>query len=401
MESFFKRLPVLAALCLLAVLHGPRASGQSVGRTATASSFEVDPDCRPSLVRRAVPFDHLSLGGLLGCSASSVLPWSLSFSPAEDTAYVSLFGGLIGNGGCLIAKVDVATRALDGLIQVEESPEEIVFTTFPNGSMRYGWVTCSSESTVVVFDAQDEIVASIAIPVESGTGWPTAFPFGLAVSEDQSRVYVGTLDGSGRVLVLDGRVPALLPWETLHLGTDRSFGRLIVSGDELLLPATRYHASGQGSTAEVIFVDPGQVGGAVALPLASADDGTTFPSAQDMALACDGRLFVVGFDMGPQIIVVNRFTKSIAGTLPTFTGQPMGKFQALALSSKGLLAVADFFTHEVSLYDIWGEHWLGMVDDSAYTGSHSQFSELQFDAGGDRLWFVGHTSQNLAFLGIP
>ena len=391
----------LAALSLLGALHGPHASAQSAVRAGAKDAFPVDPDCRPTRVRPALPYDHLSLGGLLGCSASSVLPWSVSFSPAGDTAYVSLFGGLFGNGGCLLAKVDVGTRALDGLIQVEESPEEIVFTTFPNGSMRYGWVSCSSESTVVVFDAQDEIVTSIAIPVESGTGWPTAFPFGLAVSEDQSRVYVGTLDGSGRVLALDGRVPALIPSETLHLGTDRTFGRLIVSGDELLLPSTRFHASGQGSTAEVVFVDPDHAAGAVVLPLASADDGTTFPSAQDMALACDGRLFVAGFDMGPQIYVVNRFTRSLARTLPTFTSQSMGKFQALALSSKGLLAVADFFTQEVTLYDVWGERWLGLVDDGAYTGPHSQFSELQFDAAGDQLWVVGHVSQNLAFLGIP
>jgi DNA-binding beta-propeller fold protein YncE len=391
------RLSAAAGLVLLSLISGAQSSS-GVG-PARFRSWDVD--CRPSRVSPAIPFGHLALGSYLGCSADSALPWSVAFAPGGQFAYVSLFGGLIGNGGCLLAKVDVASHLVTSLIQVEESPEEMVFTSFPNGNMRFGWVGCSSASSVVVFNTGDQIVASIPIPADAGSGWPTAFPSGLVVSPDQKRVWVGTLDGSGRIFALDGRVPALLPAETIHLGPNRAVGRMQFANGELIIPATRMHAAGQGSTAELIFLDPRDPANRTVLPLATSADGSAFPSAQDLALACDGRVFVVGFDLGPSIYVVSAATRSLLRTLPTFTSHSQGKFQALGLSPQGLLAVADFYTNEVSLYDTWGERWLGLVDATAYTSVHTQLNELAFTPDGRELWFACHTSENLAFSSVP
>ncbi len=390
-------LVLIAGASLLA----PTPRAQSAQRLPPREDAGIDLDCRPHPVLEAEPFTHVDLGSYIGCGADSALPWSAAFAPDGSSVYVSLFGGFIGGSGCLIARIDPDTKAVVGTFSVDEAPEEIVFTTRPDGEWRHGWVSCSSASSVVAFDRSSHVVASIAIPFDAGSGWPTAFPYGLAVSADQSRVYVGTLDGSGKIWVIDAVSLALLPAETLSFGADRGFGRLLFADEDLVVPSTLYHPGFLGSTAELFFVDPGDPGGATRIELDTSSTSSLYPSPQDAALLCDGRLFVAGFDMGASLFVFDAHSRSLLRSLPTFTSQPDGKFQSLGLSNRGLLAVADFWTNELSLYDAWREEWLGLVDDTAYTAYHAQLNELVFDVEGRELWVPSYSSDNLAILRVP
>jgi len=373
---------------------------QNAGPLPLRAPIGIDTDCRPYHVLPAEPLTDIDLSSYIGCSAGSALPWSAAFAPDRSSVYVSLFGGTIGGSGCLIVRIDPNSKAVLSAFSVDEGPEEIVFTTRPDGTWRHGWVSCSSASSVVVFDRSNHVVASIAIPFASGSGWSTAFPFGLAVSPDQSCVYVGTLDGSGKIWVIDAISRVLLPSETVSLGVGRGFGRLCFADDDLVVPSTLFHSGWQGSTAEVFFVDPADPGGATRIELATSSSSFLFPSPQDVALLCDGRLFVAGFDMGANLFVFDAPTRSLLRTLPTFTSQPDGKFQSLGLSSRGLLAVADYWTNELTLYDAWREEWLGLVDSSASTAYHAQLNELVFDPDGRELWVPSFASENLAVLSV-
>ena len=73
-----------------------------------------------------------------------------------------------------------------------------------------------------VFDAQDHVIATIAIPFDPLDPWGTAFPFGLAVSPDQSRVYVGTMDGRGKVFAIDTETLTLRTSETIRISARRA-----------------------------------------------------------------------------------------------------------------------------------------------------------------------------------
>ncbi len=404
MHSYLKAAGLARPVLLL--LSGLGLFASSVGAQSTSplplrAPIGFDPNCRPYHVLPVEPLTDVDLSTYIGCSAGSALPWSAAFAPDRSSVYVSLFGGTIGGSGCLIARVDPTSKTVLDAFSVDEGPEEIVFTSRPDGTWRHGWVSCSTASSVVVFDRSSHVVARIAIPFASGSGWSTAFPFGLAVAPDQSRVYVGTLDGSGKIWVIDAVTRVLLPAETVSLGADRGFGRLCFADDDLVVPSTLSHSGWQGSTAEVFFVDPADPGGATRIELATSSSSTLFPSTQDAALLCDGRLFVAGFDMGASVFVFDAPTRSLLRSLPTFTSQPDGKFQSLGLSSRGLLALADYWTNELTLYDAWREEWLGLVDSSAYTAHHAQLNELVFDPEGRELWVPSFASENVAILSVP
>jgi DNA-binding beta-propeller fold protein YncE len=284
---------------------------------------------------------------------------------------------------------------------VGSGPQEIAFVTAAPGQIRYGFVTNSSGSSVSVFNGQHQVVATIPIPFDPLSPFPTAFPFGLAVAPDQSRVYVGTLDGSGVVHVIDVERLDLLPAAALRFGARHGFGRLAFAGETLVVTATRFKSNFAGSTAKVIFVNPRRPIDAVTIPLGSSSNGQIFPSPQDVGVLCDETVFVAGFDLGAQVFVLDAGTRSLVGAIPTHTGEPLGKFQALGVHADRLVAVADLWTGEIAFLDGMQRRHLSTLDSATLPDSFSQLNELAFAPAGDRLIVPALASDSLMVLDLP
>lgn len=307
---------------------------------------------------KLVYLDSTNLSPFSSCNSNQAWPWTAVFSPDGAHLYVPLFGGFTGQGGCTLLKLDASTLQHLATIQLEESPEEVAFTTDPGGSVILGFATNSAASSVTVFNAADQVLVHVPIPILPGNVYGTAFPFGMAVSPDQSTVWVGTSEG--RIYALDVASRSLDLARTIDLGPNTGFARFAFMGNLLVLPATIYHTNFQGSTAKLIVLDPAQPGSAQEVILDSSPSTAAFPSPQDLAIR-NGKIYVAGFDMGPQVFVIDGQSLSIDALLPTGTGHPQGKFQALTMTPAGTLLVADYTTAQIARIDSNTGRLLGWV----------------------------------------
>lgn len=368
-----------------AVDAAPRTSGPCLDQPALVPAFELARD--------------LTLyPALYGCAASHPGPWSTAWAPG-GTLYASLFGGAIGSSNCLVARLDPATLAPTALIPVGDGPQEIVFTETSGGALAHGFVTNSTASTVTVFDATEQVVATIAIPTAGP--WGTAFPFGMAVSPDGSRVYVGTSDGSGKVFAIDAQGLALVPSETLLLGAGNGFGRMLFAGETLVLTMTTFDPGYTGSTARVVFVDPAHPRQATVRTLLGVHDGSAFPNPIDAALFCGQRVFVAGFDMGPQVFVFDAPSRQLVDVVPTGTSQAQGKLHGLAIGPNGLGVVCDYVADELCWFDASTRGALGVTDLSLLPGWHTNPSGIAFAPDGRSLVVTCEGSSSLVRFRLP
>ena len=333
----------------------------------------------------------IDLSSQLACNATtSAGPWSARLSPDGQELFVALAApaGTFGMENCLVARVDAGTSTVSGSFSVGLFPEEIVWTTI--GQDPAGWVTNSSSGTVTVFDPQGQTIETIVLPDPLGFG--SCFPFGIVASQDQQRVYVGTLDGSGIVYALDTASRSVVE----ELVIPGGHGRLGFYRRRLIVPVTEYDPFFTSSTARVVFVDPADPEGAVSVTIPSP---STFPSAQDVAIRCDGRMYLSGLALGNQIHVLDARTRAYVGAIPSTTSG--GFHQGLALSPAGLLAVADYVSEEIAFFDAWTEQPLALVDLASLPDVHVDPEELVFSKDGQRLWAVCNGSDSLAVFDVP
>ncbi len=357
--------PILAlGICALPTWAGPTQSlTPSQATRVSGRRFLSPPRSLAPQGAKLVYRDSTDLTPFASCNANQAWPWTAVFAPGGNHLYVPLFGGFTGQGGCTLLKLDATTMQHLGTIQVQESPEEVVFTTDASGLMARGYATNSSASSVTVFDAADQVLGHVAIPIRPGNPYGSAFPFGMAVSPDQNTIWVGTSEG--RIFALDVASGTLDLSRTLDLGSDVGFARFTFLGSQLVLPATLYHPNYQGSTAKLIVLDPTQPTAVQEVILDTSPTTSAFPSPQDLAIR-NGKIYVAGFDMGPHVIVVDAQTLTLDAPIPTGTGHPQGKFQALTISSTGLLLVADHTTAEIARIDSNSGRLLGVVQASNY-----------------------------------
>jgi DNA-binding beta-propeller fold protein YncE len=244
MESIVFWLPVLF-LSFLSQAQAPRrAHAPSAGAL-----------CVPSSPLAPVYSDAVDLSSHVACNATtSAGPWSARLSPDGQSLLVTLAGpvGSFGQENCLVARVDAATGAVSGATSVGLFPEEIAWTTV--GTLSTGYVTNSTSGTVTVVDAQGQPQGTIALPDPLGFG--SCFPFGIVAAPDQQSLYVGTLDGSGEIYVLDRASATVVDAVPVPGG----HGRLGTFGRTLIVPATEYDPSFTSSVASVVFVDPSDPG---------------------------------------------------------------------------------------------------------------------------------------------
>ena len=333
----------------------------------------------------------IDLSSELDCNATTNAgPWSARLSPDGQDLFVTLSGpvGSFGMENCLVARVDAGTGAVSGSSSVGLFPEEVAWTKA--GAVRTGFVTNSTSGTVTVIDAQGQVQDTIVLPDPLEFG--SCFPFGIATSPDQQRVYVGTLDGSGEIHVLDPASHSVVDTLVVPGG----HGRLAFFGRNLVVPVTEYDPFFTSSVASVVFVDPADPEGAVTVAIPSP---STFPSAQDVAIRCDGRVYLSGLSLGSSIHVLDARTRSYVGAIPATTSG--GLHQGLALSPAGLLALADYASEELAFFDAWTEQPLALVDLSMLPDVHVDPEELVFSKDGGRLWAVCNGSDSLAVFDVP
>ncbi len=373
--------------CLLPLL----SQAPSPGRVFAPSSGAL---CTPQNLAAPAYAGAVDLAGHVACNATNFAgPWSAKLSPDGQELFVTLAGpaGSFGQENCLVATLDAGTDAVTGSFSVGLFPEEIAWTAAGQQTLA-GFVSDSSSGTVTVFDASGQVLQTIVLPDPLGFG--SCFPFGLAASPDQQRVYVGTLDGSGNIYALDTVSLEVREDETLNV--PGGHGRLAFFGRQLVVPVTEYDPFFTSSEARVVFVEPDDASGAVTVPIPS---GATFPSAQDVAIRCDGRVFLAGVFLGAKIHVLDARTRSYLGSFPSTTSG--GLHQGLALSSRGLLAVADYASEEIAFVDSWTEQGLATVDLTALPDFHSDPEELVFSRDGKKLWAICNGSDSVAVFEAP
>ncbi|MEL6428134.1 MAG: hypothetical protein AAFU73_13585 [Planctomycetota bacterium] len=394
------RTLLLALLC--AALAAPSGAQTVRARRRPTPAVSVPgragplptPCSRPPLVDPAYR-DPVDLSPWQLCG-SRAWPFSAAYTPDGEELYVTLFGGLVGSGGCAVVRLDPDTFQLRGTVMTGESPEELAFVTRPDGSLVLGFVTDSSASSVTVFDASDTTVATIPIPADPNGSFGTAFPYGLAVSPDQSTVHVGTLDGGGIIHAIDVASLQLDPARAIDLGSGAGVSRMAFVGPELTFGVTRFFPGLTGSEAEFAVVDPRNPAAVRSVVLGSANNTGRFPSPQDVAVACNGTVWLAGFDLGARVFNIDPAGPTVVASVPTLTSQPDGKFQALGLSPDGLLVVSDFFTNEVATIDANRLAWRSILDLSSVPASHRAAQDVVFSPDGRTMVVPWAASDDLA-----
>lgn len=387
-------MSIAVAASLLASLAPSQTLGASpLGQLPLAPAAQVRP-CTPRFTPLPQWRTAISMPTSASCGASA-WPYGARYSPDGARLYVSLFGGLIGNGGCRVLRLDPTSLATLAEIPTGESPQDLAFTTHLDGSVKRGFVANSSGSSVTVFDAQDAVLATIAIPFTPGSFFPTAFPASLAVSPSQSHVYVSTQDGTGRVLAIDAATLQLDPARAIQLGADHTATRMLFAGSRLVIGAAQSLPNWIGSTAKLMVVDPAQPQVVSELALGTASDGFHFPAVQDLALDCDGLVWAAGYDLGAQVFGVDPLALALRVVVPTHTSQPDGKFQALGLSRDGVLCVADMWMHELALIDTRLRRWRATLDLTALPSVQQGAQELEFAPDGRTLLATFAATDNL------
>lgn len=383
----------IALSLVLSIAPAQGVAATQLGQLPLASPPVVRP-CAPQFTPLPQWRATHSLASSTSCGASA-WPYDVQYSPDGARLYVSLFGGLLGNGGCRVLRLDPTSFATLAEIPTGESPQDLAFTVDANGAVARGFVANSSGSSVTVFNAQDAVLATVPIPFIPGSFFPTAFPASLAVSPSQSHVFVSTQDGSGRVLAIDANSLALDPARAIDLGPDHSSMRMVFAGQRLVICASQALPNWIGSTAKVMVVDPAQPHLVRELALATADNGFAFPSAQDCAVDCDGLVWVCGYDMGARVFAIDPRGPTLVRVVDTHTSQPDGKFQALALSRDGVLCVADMWTHELSVLDARQRRWRATLDTTLMPGVQQAAQELEFTRDGRALLATWAATDNL------
>ena len=252
----------------------------------------------------------------------------------------------------------------------------------------------------MVFDGADQTLASIALPPDPSSSYPTAFPFGVQVDEARGIVWVGANDSSGRIFAIDIATLTLDLGRSLQLGQSRSIARFTLHQGRLIVPTRRFTPGFTGSITELVLVDPDSPAAPDVIFLASADNMGVYPSAETAVVTPDGRALVAGYDMGALVYVIDLASQITLAPFPTHTAQALGKFQTLALSGDGLLVVCDQWTSELSRINSFDGSHIGTTQAIDLIGFHQAPNTAVFRPDGGELILVEAASSSLARLAV-
>jgi YVTN family beta-propeller protein len=209
-------------------------------------------------------------------------PFGLTASPDGQTIWVANSGGLLDNSNT-VTIIDVSTLTEDpDKITVGLFPEDIAFTS--DGAQAF--VTNSTDGTVSVIDASMRSVTSTIslAPV------PLQFPFGIAVSGNDRKVFVTSgaaeFDGSDLNIAVLGRHPNGHVSLSGGIELPGLTGRPVLRGvaNALLVPVS----AAETGEAKLVSIGVGSESIRREVTLAGS---TGFPN--DMAVTPDGRFAYV------------------------------------------------------------------------------------------------------------
>ncbi len=252
----------------------------------------------------AQTFSHeISLSGL-GDPNAFAQPFGISYEPTTDRIYVAIAGSFVTNNSA-VAVIDATTDTVMQTIDVGSFPEDIAFAYDATGNYLYGAVTNSSSGSVTVWDANDQVIATVQLPDPWGMG--TCYPFGITVNMENTHFLVTTNDGSGMVYSIEFGTWINDTMHDIHMNAGAG-GRLKATSNRVFIPTTTYTATWSGAEAGLETHNVPNAAGTVHAEsnVFQMDDGNwVYPSAADVEVLSDGRVLVSTMYADGQLWVYN------------------------------------------------------------------------------------------------
>lgn len=337
-----------------------------------------------------------------GQGQNTAEPYGLAFGPNGDL-YVAIAGrpafvtpDLFNNN--VVVRIDASTNAIASTIQVGLFPEEIAFAA-PAGGSPVGLVSNSTDGTVTIFDlATEATLATVTLP----GGFLGSFPFGIVVNAAGTRAYVSVVDGTPTLRAIDldpasATVHQHLPAEDLTLASG-SAARLVRDGSDVLCPTSSFGAGSTGSFERHPL--PGSGNATASVALGSDPTFSTFPGAQDVALAPNGIAYVAGFDLSRRIYGYHVASGALVRSFP---GGTIGAGQVgLALSPDGkVLVVCDVLSDEVAFLDVERGLPIAVVNTLNVGAGYGQPNDALFSADGSTVYVTVQGSEAVLRFAAP
>ncbi|MBC8371838.1 MAG: hypothetical protein H8E25_17685 [Planctomycetes bacterium] len=299
---------------------------------------------------------EINLSGL-GIAGADCKPFGIAFNPTNNLLYVAVSGSF-GSNNNVVAVIDPVTDSVMTSIPVGLYPEDIAFSAISGN----GAVTNSTSGSVTFFDNSNNVTSTLQLPDPFGIG--SCYPFGITYSAGY--YYVGTVDGSGEVYVIDAVTEQLMPGKTISTGY-KSIGRMVESQTGLLISTTAYNATWSGSTAGV-YGYQSNASSSRHTNYFSADNIGSFPSASDITIGSTGKIFMTGIDFDGKLYVINN-----DGTPARVIDAHGHNGYGLATSQdQSVVALCELATGSIVLFDAHNEEYysqisfIGMANDAVF-----------------------------------
>ena len=323
--------------------------------------------------------------------ASSDKPFGLAFDPDGRTVYVPLAGDLSFSSpqtanNADVVRIDVLTGLQTAVGPTGLYPEEVAVAVDSTGQARHVYVSNSTDGTITCLTPDlTTTVATISLSPCFGSVFFGAFPYGLLLSSDGTRLYVTTVGGCDTVDVLDVD-PSSAGFNTLigSFTVTGSSGRPSWrNGVEIVFPVTIYNAAFTSSQAGFTVVDPTNPAAAASHPVAPSPGTLGFHSANEaVVLPGDVVLIPVFGGSNPTLIEASVATGAITRTLVMPPALTSPSLHGLAVSADGRrAAVTSFSGGDTVFVDLASFTVSGIYDH----GATSTPNEVAFTPDGSRL----------------
>ena len=328
----------------------------------------------------------VSLAGL-GIPTNSADPFGLAVSP-DGFLWVAVAGDSCFNppfcNNNVVAKIDPVAMAVVGTVTVGFFPEEIAFTVDPAqpGVPRWGWVTVNGDGWIARFGADpalpDYLAVTGVLPFPTGQYGP----FGIAAHPTLPLVYAGDFNCSGTVYAIAVNSNPLMTVPIANLSIPGCHGRLAFAGNLLVVPTTDY-SNFPEVCVHVSAIDP--IASNVVWTRCLGCSSTGFPSGQDVATNAAGEAFVLPYDLGERVHLLDPAEGGLSRTIATGLGFAQ---QGIGISPDGsLVAVTDFLQNSVLFLDGVSHQRLAVVSFAPFRSPN----DVVF-LGGDA-WVTAQNSQ--------
>ncbi|MCI0589148.1 MAG: hypothetical protein L0323_20210 [Planctomycetes bacterium] len=357
-----------------------------IPRTALLAAASLLLAAAPARAQGPTIAGGVSLAGL-GIPTNSADPFGLAVSP-DGFVWVAVAGDSCFNppfcNNNVVAKIDPVGMMVVGTVAVGFFPEEIAFTVEPplTGVPRYGWVTVNGDGTIIRFGADpgrpDYLTVTGSLIHPTGQYGP----FGIAADPTYPLVFVGDFNCSGNVYAIEVNSNPLTTVPLPNVSVPGCHGRLAFAGNLLVVPTTDYSAF-PFVCVNVTAVDPFIPGAEWTRCLGCSTTG--FPSGQDVATNAAGEAFVLPYDLGERVHLLDPAEGGLSRTIATGLGFAQ---QGIGISPDGsLVAVTDFLQNSVLFLDGASHQRLAVVPFAPFRSPN----DVVF-LGGDA-WVTAQNSQ--------